>query len=573
MKPRLSDPSIGRSIRSYLFARFTDDSLFLPTTGRWLWNEPQKLQQHTLTFDVKALKLVVAKTAGLEGQSGRVEVKKLAEGASNKVMTATVGRRRFIVKVPDPVVPRRLITASEVATLEFLRAELNLPVPKVLAWSDNNDNTVGCEYMILEEAVGADLKNTWPRLSVKQRIGVVDQIITIQERLLEASKRFQGYGSLYFTEDAAKFKFRRQIEVSAANSSRFIIGPLAHGHFMESVLWESDFDPGPCMFLIYASAGLHAYSIEGYTPNDYLDSLARSSLLQISSRAHEETDVVPSRPFSFPIKPVSDLSNAAVRQMLELVRTITPHIVPRSPDHCLPLLWHRDLHDGNIFVSDEGKVTSIIDWQDANVLPLFLAIRKPQFLDLADDAQLFELPKGLKEMPLSVRSETWERFNKTMLQGYYLSHFRENIPPVAAVYDDKQINPIRRQIGNYARTSDGHDADALMLRNTLLRVQQNWSRLTGNDQIESAPSCPIHFNHDELEKHYEDARRLNGFRDILEASDISATFPLEGWVPVDLFNGCKNSLRKVIREVMESLENQREREEFQARLCSWNLTD
>jgi hypothetical protein len=216
MKPLFSDPSIGRSLRSYLLARFTDDSLFFPTTGRWLWNEPQKLQQHTLRFDVKALKHVVAKTAGLEGQSGRVEVKKLAEGASNKVMTATVGRRRFIVKVPDPLVPRRLITASEVATLEFLRAELDLPVPKVLAWSDCNDNTVGCEYMILEEAVGADLKNTWPRLGVKQRMGVVDQIITIQERLLEASKHFKGYGSLYFTEDAAKFKFRRQIEVSAA---------------------------------------------------------------------------------------------------------------------------------------------------------------------------------------------------------------------------------------------------------------------------------------------------------------------------------------------------------------------
>ncbi|EXJ77593.1 hypothetical protein A1O3_09820, partial [Capronia epimyces CBS 606.96] len=218
--------------------------------------------------------------------------------------------------------------------------------------------------MILEEAVGADLKTTWPRLSVKQRIGVVDQIITIQERLLEASKRFQVYGSLYFTEDGAKFNFRRQIEVSTASSSKFIIGPLAHRHFMETVLWESDLDSGPW-----------------HTPNDYIDSLARSSLLQIRSRAHKETAIITSRPFSFPVKPVSDLSNAAVCQMLQLVRTVTPHIVPLSPDHCLPLLWHRDLHDGNIFVSDEGKVTSIIDWQDANILPLFLTIRKPQFLD------------------------------------------------------------------------------------------------------------------------------------------------------------------------------------------------
>lgn len=197
---------------------------------------------------MKALKHVVANIAGLEGQCGGVQLKKLAEGATNKVMTATVGRRRFIVKVPDPLVPRRFITASEVATLEFLRAELELPVPKVLAWSDNNDNTVGCEYIVMEEAAGQDLKSKWSALGIKQRMVVVDQIIAIQERLLEASKNFHGYGSLYFTEDAVKFSFRRQIEVSATKSSKFCIGPLAHEHFMESAMWKSGINSGPCEF-------------------------------------------------------------------------------------------------------------------------------------------------------------------------------------------------------------------------------------------------------------------------------------------------------------------------------------
>ncbi len=312
--------------------------------------------------------------------------------------------------------------------------------------------------------------------------------------------------------------------------------------------------------------------LEGRTSHDYLDSLARSSLLQIRSRAREGTPAVNSRPFSFPIKPVSDLSNAAVCRMLETVCAITPHLVPRSADQCLPLLWHPDLHEGNIFISNEGKVTSLIDWQDANVLPLFLTLRNPQFLDLADDAQLFELPKGLKEMSPSVRSEIWERFNKSMLQGYYLAHFRENLPAAAAVYDDKQINPLRRQLGNYARTSDGYDAGALMLRNTLLQIRQKWAQFAGDDGTENALPCPIHFGDDELEKHYEDGRRLNGFRDILEASDIRTTFPLEGWVPVDLFDEWKDGLKKVIREVMESLGNQEERKEFQERLRLWNLT-
>jgi hypothetical protein len=197
---------------------------------------------------------------------------------------------------------------------------------------------------------------------------------------------------------------------------------------------------------------------------------------------------------------------------------------------------------------------------------LFLAVRKPQFLDVPNDARLFELPKDYKNMPPSVRSEIWERFNKSMLQGYYLAYFRENVPVAAAIFDDTQINPLRRQIGHYVRTADGHDADALMLRNTLLRIQRNWTRLTGNNGVDTAPRCPIDFDEDELEKLYEDGRRLNRFRDILEASDIRATFPVEGWLPVDLFHQWRRGLRKVITEVMESLEDEEQRKEFQERL-------
>jgi hypothetical protein len=249
MKRRLF-ASISRTLYSFLPARFTNDHLFLPTTGRWLWNESQKIRQHTSKFDVKALKHVVAKTAGLEGQSSGVHLEKLAEGASNRVIAATIRRQRFIVRIPDPVVPRRLVTASEVATLEFLRAELGLPVPKVLAWNDSDDNAVGCEYMVMKEAAGQDLKSAWPSLGLNQRTAVVDQVITVQERLLEASKTFHPYGSLYFADDAVKFNFPQQIAVSATTPSKFCIGPLAHEHFLITVLSNSRTDSGPCKSLL-----------------------------------------------------------------------------------------------------------------------------------------------------------------------------------------------------------------------------------------------------------------------------------------------------------------------------------
>ncbi|KIW71004.1 hypothetical protein PV04_03227 [Phialophora macrospora] len=128
----LRTPLINSPLHFAVLDYFTNDHFFLPTTGRWLWNEPQKIQQHTSKFDVKALKNAVTKTAGLEGRSPGVHLEKLAEGGSNKVLAATIGRQRFVIKIPDPVVPQRLVMASEVATLEFLRAELRLPVPRVL---------------------------------------------------------------------------------------------------------------------------------------------------------------------------------------------------------------------------------------------------------------------------------------------------------------------------------------------------------------------------------------------------------------------------------------------------------
>ena len=105
---------------------------------------------------MRALEDVAARAMGAEPCRGSIRIQKLAEGASNKVFIAIGHGQRAIVKIPDPVVPARFVTASEVATLEYLRTELAIPVPKVFAWSTTSDNPVGCEYIIMEElSVGA----------------------------------------------------------------------------------------------------------------------------------------------------------------------------------------------------------------------------------------------------------------------------------------------------------------------------------------------------------------------------------------------------------------------------------
>lgn len=62
-----------------------------------------------------------------------------------------------------------------------------------------------------------------------------------------------------------------------------------------------------------------------------------------------------------------------------------------------PVLWHTDLHMGNIYVSgkDPAKIVSLIDWQSIVISPLFLQARFPEFLPKEEDYALgtTELPK------------------------------------------------------------------------------------------------------------------------------------------------------------------------------------
>ena len=62
--------------------------------------------------------------------------------------------------------------------------------------------------------------------------------------------------------------------------------------------------------------------------------------------------------------------------LLEKVNMVLPILLldPRVHDVSDPVLWHSDLHLGNIFVSPDelGTIEGIIDWQSSQILPLFI---------------------------------------------------------------------------------------------------------------------------------------------------------------------------------------------------------
>ncbi|KAH1450547.1 hypothetical protein KXX16_005464 [Aspergillus fumigatus] len=106
---------------------------------------------------------------------------------------------RVIAKIPNPYIPQKFVTASEVATLDFLRNEPGIPVPRVFAWSSKKDQPVGVECIIIEKAAGNELSTSWPTMDISDKVDIVSRLADIQAKI--AAVDFGCYGSLFYRGD------------------------------------------------------------------------------------------------------------------------------------------------------------------------------------------------------------------------------------------------------------------------------------------------------------------------------------------------------------------------------------
>ena len=160
--------------------------LFCYTSGRWLWNEHQQLKLRYRHFDVPSLQQAARLATGAQKCTS---IKKIGEGNYNKAYRLEMeDGRGVIAKIPHPNAgPPVLTTASEVATMEFARAILDLPVPQVLAWSATDQNPVQAEYIIMEEARGSQLHEVWEGLSLRKKADILREFVELERRMLSVS--------------------------------------------------------------------------------------------------------------------------------------------------------------------------------------------------------------------------------------------------------------------------------------------------------------------------------------------------------------------------------------------------
>jgi aminoglycoside phosphotransferase (APT) family kinase protein len=79
-----------------------------------------------------------------------------------------------------------------------VQAETNIPIPRILDWSDDASNVIGSEYIVMEYASGIPLHKKWPTMDVSDQIRCIKAICQKLKEIVDLD--FPAYGSLYFAE-------------------------------------------------------------------------------------------------------------------------------------------------------------------------------------------------------------------------------------------------------------------------------------------------------------------------------------------------------------------------------------
>ncbi|KDQ14997.1 hypothetical protein BOTBODRAFT_174195 [Botryobasidium botryosum FD-172 SS1] len=492
------------------------------STKRWLYNEKKQLALYYRKFNVPALQDTAARAVGAERC---VSIEKIAEGSFNKIFLLRFDNsKEAIARISCPIAePSHLVVLSEVATLEFCRTRLNLPVPQVYAWNSRaSDSDVGAAYIIMEQVPGVSLSERWLDLDAPKNRGLTFQMIDVEKKFSEI--QFSQIGSLYFKEDVERELQERPLYAAGVPgdeaSERFRIGPTLQREFWRRERVDMTMDRGP--WPDFQSYGIALAKCE----QQWLQTFARTR--------------APGDPFRRSDEDESPQTHIA---MLDRFLSIVPFVKP--PADILPLtLWHPDLHDGNVMVERDGlpEITGIIDWQNMWIGPRFMrAPFSPVFayggtmIDIGITKP--ELPPGYDELSAEDQAEARTQLQLVGRHKIYEFLVRKHHPQHSAVLSYPHLRTLVTLFQSAPRTwTDG----IAPLRQALLEVAHEWEALAG-----PGVPCPLTFGQDELEAHAEEFRRMQVHEARLRITlDVMKLDP-DGVVDPERYKSVKEALAKI----------------------------
>lgn len=255
-----------------------------------------------------------------------------SKGAFTKVYRISTPSTSYLMRISLPIDPRHR-TESAVATSKFVGQNTSLPVPQVIAYSSDNSNELGFEWMLTTDTDGTTLYKAWRKMSWDSKEAVIKQLAQYQAQIFE--NKLQKIGNLYY--DAGEFAVNQLVTAIHYQGDR-IMQNAVRGPFNSSFEW--------------LQARLQSVLVN------------QQQILDTSCDEDEIEDA------AFALDLAKQLSD-----ILPTIFLPTPGAVEST------VLVMSNLSMHNIIVGADGRLTTILDWESVSALPLWRACRLPQFFE------------------------------------------------------------------------------------------------------------------------------------------------------------------------------------------------
>jgi hypothetical protein len=155
--------------------------------------------------------------------------------------------------------------------------------------------------------------------------------------------------------------------------------------------------------------------------------------------------------------------------LLDKFDAVSPYLPPTDPSLNRATLWHWDLRAPNIFV-EEGRITSLIDWQDAWVGPFFMQERRPQLFEYHGEI-ILRLPDYYEAMEdKEEKVKLANKVERSIIYWYYGRETGEKNPALQELFD-LPLARKRRELVLFA--SEVWHGETIPLRECLYHVQRS----------------------------------------------------------------------------------------------------
>lgn len=342
----------------------------------------------------------------------------MAEGALNKLYAIEAqGHQDCVLRVSLPVDPVHK-TAREVATLRFLESKSSLPVPRVILYSTDRKD-IGFEWILMTRLPGTSLRDKWRHTSLQAKNNIARRLAGYQAELFDL--RFHGIGGL--REEEAKAEnvesvtdglVERRFVVNRIGSVEFfyddhIRRDVPRGPYVSSEEWlqaRLDLFIGDQDRIIERGPNDQDTSDEDHKeersdgksmPNTDEHNVVLTPIISEQEKTHtsayvkgqsngehcsgdlSEADDEDDDIDEEDVRDARWLKNLATILRNQVVWLAFSDVSESEPEPSM--LYHQDLHEGNILIDASGEMTGIVDWECVSASPPWAACQKPKLLE------------------------------------------------------------------------------------------------------------------------------------------------------------------------------------------------